>query len=354
VRIRSDQLKRSLERGLAPVYLVSGDEPLQLQECLDQLRAAARAEGFTDRIVLHADSRFDWSTLKQLGENLSLFAERRIIDLRLSTAKPDKKGVEAIKAAVEEPNPDHLLLVSAPRIDKRGFSAAWLKAIDAAGAIIQVWPVNAKRLPGWVAQRAGAAGLKLSDDACRLIAERSEGNLLACAQEIDKLKLLCEDRALEGEDVLDSSTDSARFGAFDLVDCVLEGNATRAARITMALKDEGLDPLQVLGPLAWMLRSAHEIAQRVDAGESLDAVLAAGKFAVWRRHQSALEHALERNGPQSWRRFILRAGAVDRLAKGTGKRTDTGVKHYRGEAWDALVGLAVAVCGVGLVPASHV
>jgi DNA polymerase-3 subunit delta len=187
-----------------------------------------------------------------------------------------------------------------------------------------------------------------------LVAERSEGNLLACAQELDKLKLLYENRAVEVEDVLASITDSARFGAFDLVDCVLEGNATRAARITMALKDEGLDPLQVLGPLAWMLRSANEIALRVDAGESLDAVLAAGKFAVWRRHQSALELALERNGPQSWRGFILRAGAIDRLAKGTGKRTDTRVKHYRGEAWDALVELAVAVCGVGLVPATHV
>ncbi len=354
MRLRSDQLKQNLERGLAPVYLVSGDEPLQVQECLDELRAAARNQGYSDRVVLHADARFDWGALRELGENMSLFAERRVIDLRLAGAKPDKHGVEAIKNAVENPNPDHLLLISAPRIDKRSFSSAWLKAIDAAGAIIQVWSVDAKRLPAWIAKRAKAAGLKLSQEACRLIAERSEGNLLACAQELDKLRLLFGDRPLDVEDVLASTTDSARFGAFDLVDCVLEGNAARAVRITTALKDEGLDPLQVLGPLAWMLRSAHEIAVKVEAGSCLDGVLAQGKFAVWRRHRSALQRALERNGPAHWRDFILRAGAIDRIAKGTGQRSDAGVKRYRGEAWDALIELALAVCGVGIVPESHV
>ena len=354
MRLRPDQLKRSLESGLAPVYLVSGDEPLQVQECLDHLRAAARAHGFSERVVLHADARFDWSALRELGESLSLFAEKRVIDLRLGGTRPDKQGVEAIRAAVEQQNPDHLLLISAPKLDKRSFSSAWIKAIDTTGAIIQAWAVDAKRLPGWVARRAKAAGLELSAEACRLIAERSEGNLLACAQEIDKIKLLYGVRSVDVEDVLASTTDSARFSAFDLVDCVLEGNAARAVRITTALKDEGHEPLQVLGPLAWMLRSAHEIAMRVERGDSLDHVLAGGKFAVWRRHQSALESALSRNGPENWRRFILRAGAVDRLAKGTGQRADWGVKRYRGEAWDALVELALAVCGVRLVPASHV
>ncbi len=354
MRLRADQLKASLKRDLASVYLVSGDEPLQVQECLDELRAAARAQGYSDRVVLDVDARFDWGALRALGENLSLFAERRLIDLRFSGTKPDKKGQEAIKQAVEQPNPDHLLLISAPRLDKRSFSAGWLKAIDSAGAIVQVWPVDAKRLPGWVTRRAKAAGLELSAEAARLIAERSEGNLLACAQELDKLKLLHGDRPLDVEDVLASTTDSARFGAFDLVDCVLEGNAARAVRITVALKDEGLDPLQVLGPLAWMLRSVHEIAMRVDAGDSLDSVLSMGKFAVWRRHQSGLQRALGRNEPQSWRDFILRAGEIDRLAKGSGRRAESGVKRYRDEAWDALVALALAVCGVGLVPATHV
>jgi DNA polymerase-3 subunit delta len=214
--------------------------------------------------------------------------------------------------------------------------------------------VDGKRLPGWVARRSKAAGLALSSEACRLIAERSEGNLLACAQELDKIKLLHGERAVDVEDVLASTTDSARFSAFDLVDCVLEGNAARAVRITGTLKDEGHDPLQVLGPLAWMLRSAHEIAMRMERGDSLERILAVGKFAVWRRHQSALESALRRNGPESWRRYMLRAGDIDRLAKGTGRRAHGGVKHYRGEAWDALVELALAVCGVGLLPASHV
>lgn len=355
MRLRPEQLKSGLEHGLAPVYLISGDEPLQVQECLDEIRAAGRDQGYLDRVVLNVDTRFDWGALRSLSDNLSLFAERRLIDLRLGGGKPDKSGQEALKDYLERPNPDHVLLISAPRLDKRSFSAAWLKAVDAAGAIIQVWPVDANRLPGWVARRARAAGLTLTEEASRLIAERSEGNLLACAQELDKLRLLHgEGSTLDVEAVLASTTDSARFGAFDLVDCVLEGNARRAVRITMVLKDEGLDPLQVLGPLAWALRNVNEMAQQVARGESVESVLAKGKFAVWRNRRAAIERALARHPVERWRAFLSMASAVDRTAKGTGRRADPGVRRFRGEAWDELTELVLAICGLRLVPWSHV
>jgi len=354
LRLKAEQVHTNLQRGIAPIYLVSGDEPLQVQECLDAIRTAARDQGFTDRAVFTVDARFDWSVLRGFGDNLSLFAERRVIDLRLIKGKPDREGIDAIKAYAERPNPDHLMLISAPRMDGRSFQSAWLKAVDACGVIVQVWPVETKRLPGWVAQRARGSGVRLSGEAARLVAERSEGNLLACAQEIDKLKLLHGEAPVDVEEVLASVTDSARFGAFDLVDCVLEGDAKRAVRITTALREEGLDPLQVLGPLVWALRSANEIAHRLESGERLEGVLGGGKFAAWRRRQSGLRNALRRHSLQSWLGLLSRAGAVDRLAKGTGRRQDAGVKRARHEAWDALMELALATCGVRLLPESAV
>lgn len=346
MQLKPEQIRTSLERGVAPIYLVSGDEPLQIQECLDAVRERARAEGFTDRAVYNVDNKFQWGILREFGDSLSLFAERRVIDLRLASAKPDKEGVETIKDYAERPNPDNLLLISAPRIDRRSLKSGWLKAIDGAGVIVQVWPIDGKRLPAWVARRARDAGLRLNQDGARLIAERSEGNLLACAQEIAKLKLLHGEGAIGIEEVIASVTDSARFSAFDLVDCVLEGDARRAVRITAALRDEGLDPLQVLGPLAWALRSANEIAGRVRAGESLDGVLAGGKFAVWRMRKAGLDKALRRHPLKSWQRLIAGAGRVDRLAKGTGSRDEVGVRHTRAEAWNTLQALALAICGV--------
>lgn len=346
MQIKPEQIHSHLERGIAPVYLVCGDEPLQIQECLDAVREAARARGFTDRAVYNVDARFQWGILREFGDSLSLFAERRIIDLRMSSAKPDKEGVETIKAYAERPNPDNLLLISAPRIDARSLKSGWLKAIDQSGAIVQVWPIDIKRLPSWVSRRARDAGLRLSQEGARLIAERSEGNLLACAQEIDKLVLLHGEGAVGIEEVIAGVTDSARFSAFDLVDCVLEGDARRAVRITGALRDEGLDPLQVLGPLVWALRSAHEIAGRVRAGEPLDGILAGGKFAVWRRRKAGLDKALRRHPLKSWQWLIAGAGRVDRYAKGTGDRNESGVRHTRAEAWDTLQALALAICGV--------
>ncbi|MDX1512513.1 MAG: DNA polymerase III subunit delta [Gammaproteobacteria bacterium] len=345
MQLKPEQVKASLERGLKPIYLVSGEEPLQMQECLDAVRDAARAEGFTDRAVYNVDASFDWGILREFGDSLSLFAERRIIDLRMTSAKPDKDGVETIKDYAERPNPDNLLLITAPRIDRRSLKSGWLKAVDAVGVIVQAWPIDARRLPGWVSRRARDIGLRLDQDGARLIAERSEGNLLACAQEIAKLKLLHGDSPVGIEEVVAGVTDSARFSAFDLVDCVLEGDARRTVRIINALREEGLDPLQVLGPLAWALRSANEIAVRVGAGDSLDHVLAGGKFAVWRMRKSGLDRALRRHPPKSWQRLIAGASRVDRLAKGTGGRDEIGVRHTRNEAWDTLQGLSLAICG---------
>ena len=269
MRVRPEQLERRLARGLASVYVVHGDEPLQREESLDAIRAAARAAGFAERIVLHAESDFDWNELRTHAASLSLFAERRLIDLRVPGSSPGKDGGPALAQYASNPPPDMVLLLSCGRLDRRSTGTKWFKALEGAGDVVEVYPVRAHELPRWIAARSAAHGLAVERDAAEALAERNEGNLLACAQEIDKLRLLCEGRTITVDDVMRTVADSARFGTFDLIDPALEGNGARALRILQVLREEGVEPFHVLGSLTWAIRGVCAIAAGLEGGAPL-------------------------------------------------------------------------------------
>ena len=276
MRVRPDQLERHLGRGLASIYVVYGDEPLQREESLDVLRSAARRSGFEERIVLHAESGFDWSELQAHAASLSLFAERRLIDLRLPGGSPGKDGGPVLAQYAADPPPDTMLLLSCGRLDRRSTTTKWFKALEGAGDVIEVFPVRARDLPRWIVDRCRARGVTVERDAAGALAERNEGNLLACAQEIDKLCLLAEGRPITVEEVMRTVADSARFGAFDLIDPALDGDAARVVRILHVLREEGVEPIHVLGSLTWAIRGVCGIAAGLEGGARLDDVLRGG------------------------------------------------------------------------------
>jgi DNA polymerase-3 subunit delta len=340
VRVRPENLAENLAENLtgtlAPVYLVCGEEPLQIEESLDAIRTAAREAGFTDRVVLHVDQGFDWGELREYQASMSLFGARRVVDLRMP-AGPGREGAEALRAWAEQPSPDNLLLVSAGKLDRKVSAARWFKAVDAVGITVQTWQVESGRLRGWVQQRARRIGLRLGGEAADMLAQRSEGNLLALAQELDKARLIAGgDAELDVETVLDAVADSARFGAFDLVDSALAGNAPRTLRILRSLREEGLQPIQVLGPLAWGLRAATRIRHRVAEGRGLDQAMREAKAFTWQRKQGLIKGAMDRHDPAAWHRILGAAGDVDRVAKGAAP----------GRAWDELERLCLLVCGM--------
>ena len=190
MRINTDQVARTLERGLPPVWLIAGDEVLLTGEAADLVRARARRDGFTGRELFVTDRGFDWSEVSTAGRSLSLFAERRILEIRMPTARPGKEGGAALAALAADPGPDNLVLVITARPEKEAWSSAWLKAFEKYGVFVQSWPVEAAKLPAWVTQRGAKLGLKFERGAAELLAERVEGNLLAAQQEIEKLALL--------------------------------------------------------------------------------------------------------------------------------------------------------------------
>ena len=336
MRLRVDQIDKHLESGLAPVYVLGGDEPLQIQEARDAIRAAAARAGFDERVVLNVETGFDWSALKNYADSLSLFGARRIIDVRLATGKPGDAGARALRDYAASPPQDNLLLVSLDKFDRASVSTQWYKALEGAGVAIRSWPVAARELGAWIRRRAEQRGLALSASAAEALGERVEGNLLACAQEIDKLHMLHGETQPTLEDVLRSVADSARFDVFDLVDSALAGDAPRSVRILHGLREEGVAPPLVAWALVREIRSLSRMAADLAGGATLEQVMR--RHRVWDKRRAAVAAALRRTSADRWLDILCQAARTDRAAKGAAG----------GRPWDALETLALAMSGVML------
>jgi DNA polymerase-3 subunit delta len=313
--IRSEQLRVHLAKGrLARLYAVAGDEALLAIEAQDAIRAAARGAGFSERTVLHADARFDWSLLMQAARSGSLFSERRMIDLRLPSGKPGKEGGEALaRHAVEAPE-DTLTLVCLPRLERANRESGWAKAIEAAGVWVDVAAVERGMLPDWIEARLERQRQAAPRAALEFLADRVEGNLLAAHQEISKLALLFPPGELTFDQVRDSVLNVARYDVFSLPMALLEGDRARIGRTIEGLRAEGealpLALWVVTEELRTLLRLKHETA----AGRPFAA--AARELRVWGPRLAAAERALGRVTGESLAALLARCAQLDRIAKG--------------------------------------
>ena len=334
MKITANQLPSQLQNSLLPCYLVTGDEPLLVQEALDAIRSRARDEGFGSRDLFIATTGFDWSELRNAAGNLSLFADKRIVELRLPTGKPGTKGSATIVEMAEKAGGDLLFVVSAPKLDRSGAASKWAKALEAAGGYCQLWPLALRELPAWIKSRMNAAGLQPDTDAVRLIADRVEGNLLAAQQEIEKLRLLHGDGPITAHDVESAVADSARFDVYKLVDAAVAGDATRAVRILAGLRTEGIEPVIVMWALTRELRTLAKLADSIEAGEDLSGALR--KAGVWQNRQSLVRSCVARLKAADLYRLIKLARKADAAAKG----------QLRADPWqlamDIVLGLAAA------------
>lgn len=329
MRINPRQLPQSLNKGLLPIYVVSGDEPLLVQECCDSIRAAARKSGFSERELLHAEHNFDWGQLLASAGSLSLFAEKKIIELRLPGGKPGDKGSKALQEFAAMGSDDLLLLLVLPKLDRSQLNSKWIKALEQQGVLIQVWPVDAGEMPRWIHQRLRAAGLDAEPEAIQILAERVEGNLLAANQEIEKLKLLSGDNLITAETMNDAVASSARYDVFGLIDKALAGDAEGAIKTLHGLRAEGVETPVVLWALAREIRSLLEIGEKLDQGQPL------ARLVRIQKRQPLVQAALARLRPRQLESLLLRARAVDSAIKG-GRDQDP---------WTGLLELTLNLCG---------
>jgi DNA polymerase-3 subunit delta len=315
MQLRLAQLGTHLKQPLAPLYLLAGEEPLLIQESLDALRAAAKAQGYTERQVLDADKGFDWSQVTQATASLSLFASRRVIEVNLLTGGVGD-GAATIKEIAGAPVPDTVVVLVGGPLEWKTRQAAWYAAIDQAGATLYIDAVKPEQLPQWIGGRMQAAGLKASPDAIELLAHRTEGNLLAAKQDIDKLALLHPGESVGEQEVRAAVADSARFDAFDLTDKVLTGDAPGAIRSLQRLREEGVELPALVGAWAWMLRqwalAAGHYAQTRDAAGSCVAA------KIFGSRQAPYLKALPRVPPARIHGWLAQASSIDLKGKSTG------------------------------------
>ena len=334
--LRPDRLAAQLDAGaLAPAWLVAGPEPLLVQEAADAIRAAARAQGITEREIHDADGRdYDWTELSASFRAPSLFASRRLVEVRLPSGKPGKEGAKVLAAFCEDPPPDVVLLVTAGEWS-RAHAGKWSEAIGRAGHVVVAWPVKPHEQVDWIDRRARNRGLRLDRAAVALLAERVEGNLLAAAQEIDKLVLLADGDTIDVARLESLVADAARYDVFRLCEAALNGQGAHVARMLAGLRAEGEAVPALLGMVSRELLAAAALARVQAGGGNL-----AGEFKVqriWESKQAMYRRALARHDAARWERFAAEAGRVDRTAKG---RPPPGTTD---DPWQALERLLLAV-----------
>lgn len=312
MKIRQDQLTTTLQKGLSPCYLVSGDEPLLVMEACDQIRASARAAGIEDRELFHAESGFDWNSLQEEANAMSLFSSRRILEVRIGNGKPSDKGA-ALQALVKQPNPDNMLLIVCPRLDAAAQRTAWFKAVEKAGVFLPIWPIDRPQYPGWLKRRLQIAGLQADPAALAALAHQTEGNLLAAVQEIEKLRLLGNTQISE-EMINEAIGDSSRFDAFGLADACLLGKQAEASRILAHLKGEGVEPIMILGALNRKIRQL--ISLKNTSGQQLSEAFK--KNNIWPKQQPPYKKALQQLSIRELHNALQKAEAIDNAVKGDG------------------------------------
>jgi DNA polymerase-3 subunit delta len=334
MQIRPDQLDNHLARGLRPLYTVHGDEPLLAQEAADAIRAAARTAGFAERKVFAVGgAHFDWSAVLGASQAMSLFAERQLIEIRIPGGKPGKDGSEALQRYCEQLSDDVLTLVQLPRLDRHQQSSAWFAALDAAGVMLRVDPVERRELPSWLVRRLAAQGQRVEDGetgqrTLAFFADRVEGNLLAAHQELQKLSLLYPQGPLSFEQVEAAVLNVARYDVFKLGEAVLAGQVARALRMLDGLRAEGEAAVLVHWTLAEDIRALKRVREATAQGRPL--AMALREQRVWGVKEKLYERALPQLADHQLAHLVEAAQVCDGIVKG--------LKHpgWPYDAWDAL------------------
>ncbi len=314
MRIAPAELAARLRAPPPPVIVLYGDEPLLIEESGDCVRTALRAHDYSERVRLAVEPGFDWQTLRATGQSLSLFAERRLIELRMPGGKPGDVGGRSLSEYAAEPAPDTVLLAITGRLDARVRKTRWFTALDASGFSVEHRAVRPRELAAWVRARLAARDMDADAEAVSLLAHHTEGNLLAAAQEIDKLALTAGSRRVTAADVLASTADHARFSVYTLSDECLAGHTANALRMLSGLRREGVEPVLVVWALAREVRTLVALANGLAQGRSRTALYKTQR--IWNTRQPLVNAALDRLSAAAWLAVLQRIARLDRVLKG--------------------------------------
>jgi DNA polymerase III subunit delta len=293
MKVYPEQLQSALNKSLPAACWLSGDEPLQMRDCSDLVRSTCRAAGFSDRIQFEVDNQFNWQQLLSENSSMSLFSDKKLIELHLKSSKLDDTARKALAEYLDTASSDNLLLLISPRIEAATTKTQWFGKLESRLMLVQIYAVERDKLPGWINQRMRNYGLGADASAVQLLADRVEGNMLAADQEIEKLALLFGEGAqLSSEHIARSVADSARYNVFGLIDACLAGNSSKALKTLQRLRQEGQEVLMLNAMLGKELRQLITMKNEVQRGARIEDVLQ--RHHVWKNRQAMTRAALTR------------------------------------------------------------
>jgi DNA polymerase-3 subunit delta len=333
--LRPEALEGHLAKTIAPLYVIASDEHLLALEAADKIRRAARANGYSERDVLTVERTFKWGELLAANQALSLFGDKKLIELRIPTGKPGKDGSAALQTYAKDLSPDNLTLVTLPKLDWQSAKASWVTSLQQAAVYIDIPNIERAALPGWIGTRLAAQGQSADRQGLDFIADRVEGNLLAAHQEIQKLGLLHEPGRLTFEQIHDAVLNVARYDVFKLSEAMLAGDPARLVRMLEGLKGEGEALPLVLWAVAEEIRTLLKLKAGMEQGRPLGALLK--EHRIWGPRERMMEPALRRLSLPVLEAALQDAAQVDKMVKGLR------AKAYAGDAWDAMLQLALKV-----------
>ena len=336
MQVRYDKLSTHLKSNpLSPIYCVSGDELLLVQKACDHIRSHAKKQNFSEREVFYAESGFNWQMLLAHSNNYGLFAEKQILELNLIQGISEA-AAQTIKTYASNPPTNKLLLIVMRKLDRRQQQTIWFKSIDANGVFIPIWPMELPQLPRWITERLASFGLTAEKEAVQCLISATEGNLLATAQEIEKLSLYFlpdTSKLITRDALLQALSDSARFDPFKLADAALQGEPKRCLRILNQLQEEGIEPLLILWSLSRECRQLASLAFQLKQGKNLRDLFQT--YHIWEKRQTVFQQALQRHSLTHWQMLLRFAAVSDRIIKGV----------EPGNIWHSLQQLSVSMSG---------
>lgn len=339
MRLKPEQTAQHLRgKKLAPVYLISGDEPQQIAEIADAIRKAAWEAGYLEREIFSQDTGFSWHDLPAAAYATSLFADRKVIDLRLPSGSPGTEGAKILTAYCERLPEDTLLLITTGKLAAASLKTRWFQALERVGVFIQVWPLEGEDLQRWLQQRLERRGIQTDKDGLKLLAARIEGNLLAAAQEIEKLYILYGSGSLDAAKIADAVADSSRYDIFKLTDSLLAGHPGRITKILAGLKDEDIAAPVVLWAITREARLLCKLKQEIAAGKNRDAAMQAQQ--IWDKRKAMVSHALDRLSEAALHRILVLSAKADREIKG----------QQQGDPWQSLLQICLLFTPVAGLP----
>jgi DNA polymerase-3 subunit delta len=321
---------------LQPVYHLFGAELLIIEEALNDLRTLCKTHGYLEREKLSVEQGFDWNTLLAAGQALSLFAVKRIIELRMPTGKPGTQGAQILLEYAQSPPPDTILIVISGEVARAAQNSKWFKALDDSGVSIEAPRVQSYQIVGWIEKRLQQADIRVEPGVAKVVAHYVEGNLLAAAQEINFLALHSEGKPLSVEQVQNLISDQARFTSFAFVDACLAGHAARVVRILYSLKGEKTEPILIIAALSRESARLVSLSHVRSQGKSIRSMFK--RLGIWSSRERLVDGALERISHIGWLRIHSRISDLDSMVKGQ-------MVTRNKDIWEEIERVGLAVCG---------